>query len=404
VNKAEDSHYLRELRLFLEEICCDLCRFHHVAQDQIPPERVSINQEVALGAPGTFADIRVQLPGAKPYFVEVKYGYAPEKIIRHISRKYGMNNPASRDASKLIVVIDSAAHRHWKEIEIELRSSVGPQLELEVWNEESLFDLIHKLFELKIDSLGGDRLIDIRTAIERVKGLYAFGEQYANEPSQLSLLWHFSYWSLRHVRETRRGSSTEILPPGLYKGVAVVFADLSGFSGYVRDTRDPEVVRDVLTSFYSKARYQVISSGGMLYQFVGDGLIALFGILESEADYVSDALECASALIDIGNSMSNEWQRQIDHIQNTGGCHIGIAIGDLSIMPLRPFSRSHIGAIADSINIAARLSGAACADEIVASNAFVQKLGDESQRRFTQMEPVEARNIGRLRSWKLSFT
>ncbi len=81
--------YLRELRLFLEEICCDLSRFQHVTQDGVQPEDILINQEVYLGIAGAFADIEVRVPGNAPYFVEIKYGYPPDKIIRHISRKYG---------------------------------------------------------------------------------------------------------------------------------------------------------------------------------------------------------------------------------------------------------------------------------------------------------------------------
>jgi hypothetical protein len=47
----------------------------------------------------------------------------------------------------------------------------------------------------------------------------------------------------------------------------VLLADLCSFSSYIRDTGDAEVVRESLTAFYSKARYQIINNGGMLYQF-----------------------------------------------------------------------------------------------------------------------------------------
>jgi class 3 adenylate cyclase len=171
----------------------------------------------------------------------------------------------------------------------------------------------------------------------------------------------------------------------------------------VRDTRDDEVVRHVLTSFYSKARYQVTNAGGMLYQFLGDGVLALFGVPERRENYMESALECAKALIDIGNSVSNEWQRQIDHLQTAGGCHIGMALGDLHILSLRPFGRAHMGAIADSINTAARLSSQAKPDEIVVSNSLFQKFSEESQTGFNEMEPVEAKNIGRIRAWRLSL-
>jgi adenylate cyclase len=45
----------------------------------------------------------------------------------------------------------------------------------------------------------------------------------------------------------------------------VLLADLCSFSSYVRDTADETIVRESLTAFYSKARYQIINSGGMLF-------------------------------------------------------------------------------------------------------------------------------------------
>lgn len=400
----QNGSYLRELRLFLEEICCDLCRFQHVAQDGLQPEEIRINQEVYLGVPGAFADIRVKVPDAAPYFVEIKYGYPADKIIKHLSRKYGTPTDANQDASKVVLVIDSQGYENWPGIEAEIQNRLRPGLKLEVWTEEKLLSLISEQFDLQLDSLTEEHLAGIHEAIDRAKGKHGFGDSFTNDPLQSSLLWHFGFWFLRRMSETRQVPPRMILPPGLYKGVVTIFADLSCFSSYVRDTRDDEVVRHALTSFYSKARYQVINAGGMLYQFLGDGVIALFGVPDRRENYVQDALGCAKALIDIGNSVSNEWQRQIDHVQSAGGCHIGMAVGDLHILSLRPFSRAHMGAIADSINTAARLSSAAQPDEIVASNSLFQRFPEEAQASFREMEPVEARNIGRIRAWRLSLT
>ena len=395
--------YLRELRLFLEEICCDLSRFQHVTRDGVQPEDILINQEVYLGIAGAFADIEVRVPGNAPYFVEIKYGYPPDKIIRHISRKYGTATAANRDASKIVLVVDSESYENWSEIENDIRDCLRPGLGLEVWGEEKLLSLIRKQFDLEINNLTEGEIAELHNAIDRAKGVHAFGESFSNDPLQSSLIWHFGFWVLRRIRESDNATPRTIMVPGLYKSIVVIFADLSCFSSYVRDTRDDDVVRHVLTSFYSKARYQVLSYGGMLYQFLGDGVLALFGVLDRKESYVENALECAKALIDIGNSVSNEWQRQIDHLQSAGGCHIGMAIGELNILSLRPFSRAHMGAIADSINTAARLSSNAAPDEIVVSNALFQKLDEESQAKFQEMEPVEARNIGRIRAWKLSL-
>jgi class 3 adenylate cyclase len=398
----ENDRYLKELRLFLEEICCDLCRFQHVTQNGVRPEDVRINQEVYLGTPGAFADIQVKIPNASPYFVEIKYGYPPDKVLKHLRRKYGTRTPNNSGASKLVVVIDSGCREFWPDAEAEIRKSLHSELDLEIWTDKKLLSLISSEFGLQLDSLAEENLSEIRDAVDSAKGRHAFGEAFTNDSLQSALLWHFGFWLLRTLRESSE-QPRAVLSPGLYKGVVTIFADLSCFSSYVRDTRDDEVVRHVLTSFYSKARYQVTNSGGMLYQFLGDGVLALFGVPERRENYVESALECAKALIDIGNSVSNEWQRQIDHMQTAGGCHIGMALGDLHILSLRPFGRAHMGAIADSINTAARLSSQAKPDEIVVSNSLFQKFSEESQAGFAEMEPVEAKNIGRIRAWRLSL-
>jgi hypothetical protein len=53
----------------------------------------------------------------------------------------------------------------------------------------------------------------------------------------------------------------------------------------------------------------------MLYQFLGDSVAGLFGVPEAPPGYVGQAVECRSRLVDIGASVSTEWQRQIDQIQ-----------------------------------------------------------------------------------------
>jgi hypothetical protein len=53
-----------QLRLLLEELCCDLCRFEHARSEGIAPGLVEIDREVYMGSPGAFADIRVRAPGA----------------------------------------------------------------------------------------------------------------------------------------------------------------------------------------------------------------------------------------------------------------------------------------------------------------------------------------------------
>ena len=84
---ADESH-ASQLRLLLEELCCDLCRFEHIAADGLLPEDVCITREYDLGSTAVYADVRVA-PGDKPpYFVEIKYGYTSDAVLKHLRRKY----------------------------------------------------------------------------------------------------------------------------------------------------------------------------------------------------------------------------------------------------------------------------------------------------------------------------
>jgi class 3 adenylate cyclase len=178
-------------------------------------------------------------------------------------------------------------------------------------------------------------------------------------------------------------------------------ADLCSYSSYVRDTRDEAVSRHSLTSFASRTRHRIVNDSGMLYQFLGDSVVGLFGVPEAPPGYLEQAVECARSLVDIGTSVATEWQRQIDQIQPAAGVHVSMTLGDLQVLSLRPLIRTHMGVIGDSINLADRLNTAAGCDEIVVSNTLYQRLPDALRAEFQELPPVEAKNIGRIRGWKL---
>jgi adenylate cyclase len=398
---------LDEFRLLLEELCCDLCRFEHVTNDGLAPEAVRIDREYWLAAPGAFADIRVAPAGHAPYFVEVKYGYTNDNLIRHLVRKYA--SPVGANAArakKVVLVIDRASRPDWDRLERELTSRLHPGLALEIWDEPHLMARLADGFGVNIPEMTAENLLDVRQAIDRAKGFHAFGgasfADYDHDPLKADLLWHFGFWRLKQLRSNGRALASDILPPGPYQAVAVLLADLCSFSSYVRDTSDAEIVRESLTAFYSKARYQIINNGGMLYQFAGDEVIGLFGIPDHPRDFTSAVLDTARALCRIGESVTQRWQRRIDRVQNAAGLHVGVALGDLQIVSLRPFSRLHVGAIGDCINVAARLLTLAGPSEVVLSNAFHQRLEEHNQARCAEIDPVDARNVGRIRAWKLA--
>lgn len=394
-----------ELRLFLEELCCELCWLQHVLDEGVEPEAVNIRLEYYLGAPGAFADIRVAVDGRDPYFVEVKYGYPSDVLLRHLQRKYGPD-VEQQAAGKVIVLVDQCDRADWDRLQREISNCLAPVREVEIWTEKDLRGLLDRRFGVHIESFSEEGLLNLRAGMLRALSVQAFGEDGADGAAmhalKASLLWHMGAWQVRRRRQACQLSIRDTLPPGLYSGAVVLLADMCAFSAYVRDTPDGEVVRTCLTSFYSKARHQIISMGGFLYQFVGDEIVALFGISDDRSDYVERALDAALALVDIGNSVSHHWQRHIDRVQEKGGLHLGMAIGDLQIVSVQPYGRAQIGVIGDAINMAARLMSMAGPSQIVVSNTMHQHLPYDRQKTFEELQPIDARNMGRIKAWRLA--
>ena len=179
---------LGEFRLLLEELCCDLCRFEHTLHDGLAPEAVRIDREYWLSA-GAFADIRVAPRGQPPYFVEVRYGYTNEQLVRNLSRKYGSApSPNAALASKVVLVVDRTSRHDWERLQRELVSVLRSGLTLDVWDEPRLLTLLANCFGIHISGITPDTLLDARQAIDRAKGFHAFGGPsagaYDHDPAQ----------------------------------------------------------------------------------------------------------------------------------------------------------------------------------------------------------------------------
>lgn len=399
---SDDHYFQKQLQRFLEELCCDLCRFIE-AKDGVSPADIRIGREVPLGDPGVFADIRVSVPGKAPYFVEVKTGISCERLVRDLTRKYAGGLERGDEPVRLVVVVDAHAGGDGERIEGELRKALPKGFRIELWDEERLLGLVREIFDLKLAGFSLDNAVALRRAVNKAKWRLAFGGKHLDSHMQGPLLWHFGYRRLRQLHEEKGLSPAEIMPPRHYPDVAVLLADLCSFSAFVRDTRDTEVMRLCLTRFCSAARYEILNAGGMLLEFVGDQAVGLFGIPDQGDGYLEGALSCARRLVDVGSSVAQDWQRRIDRVQSSQGVHVGIALGPLEGVQRQPFSRANVGFLGDCVNLGARLLAQAGPSEVVVSNAFYQRLSWESRSGLSELEPVEAKNMGLIKSWKLDL-
>ena len=79
------------------------------------------------------------------------------------------------------------------------------------------------------------------------------------------------------------------------KVVTVLFCDMTG-STAIGDRTDPEALRALMNRYYDAARSVLERHGGTVEKFVGDAVMAVFGIPVASED---DALRATRAAVDL---------------------------------------------------------------------------------------------------------
>lgn len=159
--------------------------------------------------------------------------------------------------------------------------------------------------------------------------------------------------------------------PGEFRQATILFSDLSGFTALAASI-DPEDVEALMAGIQARAITIVERHGGTVNRFIGDEVMALFGIpiaRRHDADHaVTAALELHSAVDELALTLR-------DRLGLLLKLHTGIDTG--RIVTRQSDVRNGIYTVTgDSVNMAARLRSAASAGEILVSRATWQQVAE----------------------------
>lgn len=152
---------------------------------------------------------------------------------------------------------------------------------------------------------------------------------------------------------------------GERKQVTVLFVDVSGFTS-LSERMDPEEVHSFMTRAFELMLAEVHQYEGTVNQFLGDGIMALFGAPIAHEDHAQRALHAALGIRKALEGFQDELRRgrgisfQARQGLNTGLVVVGSIGSDL---------RMDYTAVGDTTNVAARLQQAADPGRIVISEA-----------------------------------
>jgi predicted ATPase/class 3 adenylate cyclase len=140
------------------------------------------------------------------------------------------------------------------------------------------------------------------------------------------------------------------------KTVTVLFCDVEG-STRLGDALDPESVRQLMMRFFAEMRSVLERHGGTVEKYIGDAVMAVFGVPTLHED---DALRAVSAAAEMHAALA----RLNEEIEDRWGLHLRIRIGvNTGEVVVGDAEAGEALVVGDAVNVAARLETAAPPDQ-----------------------------------------
>jgi class 3 adenylate cyclase/tetratricopeptide (TPR) repeat protein len=166
------------------------------------------------------------------------------------------------------------------------------------------------------------------------------------------------------------------LPPQeVRKTVSIVFSDLKG-STDLGEKLDSEALREVMSRYFDEMRAVLEHHGGTVEKYIGDAIMAVFGLPRLHEDDALRAVRAAHAMTEALATVNEELDRRWGvRLTNRTGVNTGeVVAGD-------PTTGQRL-VTGDAVNTAARLEQAAPANEVL--------IGDSTYRLVRGRVQVEA--------------
>jgi adenylate cyclase len=263
------------------------------------------------------------------------------------------------------------------EVQAIIVSAYGDMTNLRTAMNRGAFDFVTKPVDLS------DLEITVRKALANVAKLREMDRQrMAAERARNNLSRYFS----PNIVELL-AAQDEPLGAGRRETVAVLFADIVAFT-QMAELMAPEDVLAMLREFHTRMTAQIFASGGTVDQYMGDGILAVFGATEASPNDAASALNCAEMMLETLERWNREREEKGDARLDIG---IGLNYGPVVLGDVGSEHGMSFTAIGDTVNTSARL-------QVLTRSLKTQLVvGDAVVRAIQALSPeVAAERLGRL--------
>jgi len=167
--------------------------------------------------------------------------------------------------------------------------------------------------------------------------------------------------------------------------VSILFSDVRDFTAISEALGARETV-SMLNEYFERMVDVVLSHGGVLDKFIGDAVMALFGVPFNGAHDADDAVEVANLMFVALGVLNRDRRRGGKAPLDIG---VGIATGVVVVGNIGSTRRMEYTAIGDSVNLASRLESA--------TKFYGAKILISEATRADLRQPALLREIDRLR-------
>ncbi len=171
---------------------------------------------------------------------------------------------------------------------------------------------------------------------------------------------------------------------GERKHVTVLFSDLSGYTA-MSEKLDPEEVKEMMSRIFGEVAQVIARYEGFIEKFIGDAVMALFGVPKAHEDDPIRAIRVAREIHERVTALSPEIEKRTGQpVSMHSGVNTGLVVtGEVDL------EKGTHGIAGDTINLASRLcSLGAAGDILVGPDTYHQAQGYFT---FEALEPTRVK-------------
>lgn len=170
------------------------------------------------------------------------------------------------------------------------------------------------------------------------------------------------------------------------KLVTVLFADVVDFT-VLSQTLDPEDTRAIIAAYFRRWHELIAAHGGVVEKFIGDAVMAVFGLHQSHEDDPHRAIRSALAMRTALQELNGEFARGHPAL----AMRVGIDTGEVLVSSLDDRPGQDFVVVGDTVNRAARIQAAAAPGGILISRDTHRHV--RGRFSFTRVEPLHLKGF-----------